>query len=289
MPVTSLRRRVVPALVIASALTASVAALPSSAAAPDCAPARAAGLSYLLDGLQTGSAVGPGVMYGIVTTVAGRPLPGPAGTAQNQLINAGANAVRTMSTAGPAQINNLRTQVEFIAVYNSYANAFMEMGADQMDAGATQFGEAIQPFDTTAHEMATIFRQNEEESRACDNTPPAKITGVTPTGRVGLAFVLGQSQKATALIKQYKMVGHSAQLGQAVYLGGIAAVTTKRFDEFRTAVAYAFPHSGTSMVTASQAFQAAATKAAQNGLTATMGAVGGRTVTETYQAYLAGA
>lgn len=281
-----IRRHLAPAVALVAVAGAYVAQ-PSRAAAA-CQPSRVAGLSYLLDGLQTGSAVGPGVLYGVVTTVAGRPLPGPAGTAQNELINAGAKAVRTMSTSGPAEIVKLRGDVEFLAVYNAYSNALMEMGADQTDAFATQFSDAIQPFDTTAHQMATIFRQNEEDESACGTTPASKVTGVTPAGRIGLAFALGQKTQAAALIKRYGFTASADQLGQAVFLGGIASVVTKQYDEFSAAVSYALPHSGTSVVTASQAFQAAATKAIQTGLTATEGAVGGRTVLETYQAYATG-
>lgn len=284
----SLRRRLVPALAVAAVTSGTVAALPSHADTPSCQPARVAGLSYLLDAFQTGSSVGPGVIYGIVETVAGRPLPGPAGQAQNELLNAGASAVRTMSTEGPAQIQKLRSDIEFLAVWNAYSNAFIEMGAEQTDAVATEFSTAIQPFDATAHQMATIMRQTETAEAPCTTTSMSTYTGTSPVGRIGLAFVQGQGKRAAALIKKYGFAADSVQLGQAVYLGGIASVATKQYDEFSTAVSYALPHSGATVVTASQAFQAAAAKAVQSGLTATEGAVGGRTVMETYRAYATG-
>lgn len=262
---------------------------PARAADPGCDPARAAGVSYMLDAFATGAGVAPGIAYGVAQTVLGTPLPGPLGSAQREILNAAAGAVRTMSTAGPTQINALRADVEFLAVYNDYANAFMEMGADQSDAFADQFADTLQPFDVTLHEFATIVRTAEEHPRPCGDARAVRAkTGASRPGQVGLAFALGDGKRASALIKRFSLAGDATGLGQAVYLGGIAAVATKRFDAFRTAVAYALPHSGTAIQVATQAFQGAATKAATSGLTATMGAVGERTVAETYQAYATG-
>lgn len=268
------------------AVSGSLFGHPARAADPGCDPARVAGVSYVLDAFATGAGVAPGIAYGVAQTVLSTPLPGPLGQAQQAVLNAGAQGVRTLSTEGPAQINALRAQVEMLAVYNDYANAFMEMGADQSDAFADQFSDVIQPFDVTIHEFATIIRAAEERSRTCGDARAVRsVTGVTPAGQVGLAFALGDGKGAASLIRRLHLVSDAGALGQAVYLGGIASVATKRFDEFRTAVAYALPHAGTPIEVASQAFQGAATKAATSGLTATMGAVGGRTVTETYQAY----
>jgi hypothetical protein len=287
---TSFARGVLPLAMVAVLAPSAIAGLsPARAQAPSCDPARVAGLSYVLDAFATGAGVAPGVAYGVAQAVLGSPLPGPLGAAQQQILNAGASAVRTMSTEGPAQINGLRADVELLAVYNDYADAFMEMGADRADAFADQFAETVQPFDVTIHEFATMVRTAEEHPQPCGASTGVRArTGVTRSGQVGLAFALGDGKRAAALIKRFGLTGSSDGLGQAVYLGGIAAVATKRFDSFRTAVAYALPHSGTPIQVATQAFRGAATKAATNGLTATMAAVGGRTVMETYQAYATG-
>jgi hypothetical protein len=259
-----------------------------SAAAPTpadaCPPAKVSGLTKTLNAFETGSAVGPGVMFGIAVTVLGQPLPGPLGDAQRQLLTAGATAVQTISTQGPAGIEQLRSAVEMFAVYNDYANLVMQAGADNVDAFSTQFGQAIQPFDLTLHQIATIIRTDEEQQTPCGT--PTVPGAATPAGQIALAFASGDGPGAAALIKQHDLQSNDAQLGDSVFLGGLASVATKGFDNFRTAVAYAFPHAGVPIPTATQAFGAAATRAVQGGLTPDEAFLGGRTVMDTYQAYL---
>jgi hypothetical protein len=254
----------------------------AAAAAPGCSAAQVTGLSKTLNSFEAGASAGPGVMFGVAEVVLSQPLPGPLGAAQTQLLQAAASGVVTISTKGPFEIEQLRYDIEELAVFDDYANAFVALGADQMDAFASEFSTVIQPFDLTLHQMAGILRAEEAQPHPCTPTVPASGT---PAGQVALAFATGDGKKAAALISSLGLTSNAAVLGQAVFLGGIASVAARSFDDFRTAVAYAFPYGGVSLGTATQAFVAAATDAVEGGLTPDEGFLGGRTVFDTYAAY----
>jgi hypothetical protein len=191
-----------------------------------------------------------------------------------------------MAKDGPAYVQASRALFEPFGVYNDYANAFVDAGATATDTFATQNGPYIQPGDTSMHQFASAMRQAKADPSSCaPSVDPAAAN--TPAGQVGLALAKGDKDGAIALLKKYNLVADAKTLGDIVFLGGIASSDANTGQIFADTVAYVFPHAGVSMADASSSFQAAATRAARQGLTPEQGAIGFRTVTETYAAYLA--
>ncbi|MGQ0629722.1 MAG: ABC transporter substrate-binding protein [Sporichthyaceae bacterium] len=266
--------------------TATGPATPRSpAAAASCDPARAVGFSHALDAVQAGTAVGPGISYGAALAALGTPLPEPFGAAQGQFLAQSGGAVEQFSDDVPAAIQDSRQQFESVAVYNDYGNAFIDAVADSLDTVATEFGPFIQPGDSSLRQVADVARDAKAANTTC--TPQSVPSGDKVVDALALAFAKGQVTKAKAIIAKNNLVTDADRLGQAVFFGGIASTEANTFDEFRTAVAGSFVEGGVSPIDAGRAFQAAATKAVTDGITFEQGAVGFRTVTETYAAYFA--
>jgi len=257
-----------------------------AAPADECGPGRATGFSYLLDGFQTGAGAGPGVFEGLVASIVGQPAPPPFGSLQQAFLAQSGTFAEKMAKDGPAYIQASRTLFEPFGVYNDYANAFVDAGATSTDAFATQNGPYLQPGDTSLHQFASAMRQAKADPSSCaPAVDPAAAS--TPAGQVGLALAKGDKDGAIALLKKYNLVADAKTLGDIVFLGGIASSDANTGQIFADTVAYVFPHAGITMANASSAFQAAATRAAEQGLTPEQGAIGFRTVTETYAAYFA--
>jgi ABC-type branched-subunit amino acid transport system substrate-binding protein len=259
--------------------------LPRPAApATDCGPGRATGFSYLLDAFQTGAGAGPGVFEGLLASIAGQAAPEPIGSFQQAfLAQSGAFAERAAKD-GPAFLQGARTYFEPFGVYNDYGNAFVDAFANSTDAFATQTGPSIQPGDTSMHQFADAARQAKADSSGCTPTVDQSVA-TTPAGLIGVALAKGDKNGAIALLTKYNLVADAKTLGDIVFLGGIAAANANTGQTFADTVAYVFPQAGISVANASSAFQAAATRATQEGLTFEQGAIGFRTVTETYAAY----
>jgi ABC-type branched-subunit amino acid transport system substrate-binding protein len=276
---------VIPAQPRPAAVPAQPASRTRSAAdATSCPPARAAGFSYLLDAFQTGSAAGPGVFYGIALAVLGTPAPAPFDQYQGQLLGQSAQFVEKFSHDTPAGIQAARTYFEPFAVYNNYGNAFIDAGASALDSSATNYGAFLQPGDTSMHQLADSFRDAEATQTPCDIV--VKSSGDAVVDALAKALANGDSAKAIALLGKNNLRSDVDRLGKAVYFAGIATADANSYDKFVSAVSTSFVDGGVSPADTGRAFQAAANTAAQNGLTPEMGAIGFRTICETYARYL---
>jgi ABC-type branched-subunit amino acid transport system substrate-binding protein len=268
---------------MASPVAAPAQPAEDAPAAPSCGYGRAVGSSYLLDALQTGSSAGPGVVYGASLALLGQPLPDPLASPQRQFLAESGNFVEQLSKEAPAKIGDSRQYLEPFGVYNDYGNAFVDAGADGLDNVAKVAGPFIKPADRTLQQLAASFRDAKVEPSTCTPTVDPSVAN-TPAGRLGLALAGGDRDAAVKLLQSMKP--DAKTLGEAVFIGGIAAANANAGQEFSDLVAYAFPKAGVTIEDATSAFQAAATKAAQDGLTAEQGAIGFRTVSQTYAAYL---
>ncbi|GAA0630343.1 hypothetical protein GCM10009547_37600 [Sporichthya brevicatena] len=137
------------------------------AAADTCPPDRVAGLSYLLDALQTGSSAGPSILYGIALAVLGTPLPEPLGQYQGQLLAESAKFAEQMSKDGPQAIQDFRSVIEPLAAYNEQANGFIDAGAEALDGIAKDYGQFIQPGDRSLQQLAASFREAKATNTPC--------------------------------------------------------------------------------------------------------------------------
>jgi ABC-type branched-subunit amino acid transport system substrate-binding protein len=261
-------------------------ATPAAPVAPDatCPPARATGWSYLLDAFQTGSAAGPGVFYGIALAALGTPLPEPLGAYQGQFLQASGSSVEKFSHDTPAAIQGLRTYFEPFAVYNDYGNAFVDLGATSMDSFAGNYGSFIQPGDTSMREFASSMRDAKATQTPCAIT--VKDSGDPVVNALAKALANGKVDEAKALLAKDNLKANTDKLGQAVFYAGVAAADANAYDGFIKATSQSFVDGGVSPMDTGKAFQAAASKAASEGLTMEQGAIGFRTICETYQRYL---
>jgi ABC-type branched-subunit amino acid transport system substrate-binding protein len=132
-----------------------------------CGPARVAGISYLLDGFQTGSGAGPGVFYGIALAVIGTPLPEPFAAYQGMFLDQGQKFADQARKDFPSAVQASRSYFEPFAAYNNYGNGFIDAGADSLDAGAKNFGPAIQPGDRSMRQLADSFRDAKVNDAPC--------------------------------------------------------------------------------------------------------------------------
>ncbi|HUR75065.1 MAG TPA: ABC transporter substrate-binding protein [Sporichthya sp.] len=254
------------------------------AAADSCGPARAAGFSYFLDAFQTGSSAGPGVLYGASLAVLGTPLPDPFATYQNQFIAEGATAVEGFSDSVPQNFQDSRSYFEPFAVYNDYGNAFIDAFADGMDTGADTFGSFIQPGDRSMREFAQSARDARATNDPCDAA--VKSTGDKVLDALATAFYKGDTAKAIALIQKNNLLTSHEALATAIIAGGIAATEANNYEPFIRSVSHAFVESGITPADTGQTFAIAARNVAPT-LTFEEGAVGFRTICETYALYLA--
>jgi ABC-type branched-subunit amino acid transport system substrate-binding protein len=262
-------------------------AAPASAARPSaedaCGPARAAGFSYFIDAFQTGASAGPGVLFGASLAVLGTPLPDPFATYQNQFIAEGATAVEGFSDSVPQGFQDARDDFEAFAVYNDYSNAFIDAFADGLDTGATTFGPFIQPGDRSMREFAQSARDAKATQEPCDVA--AKDTGDKVLNALANAFVAGDTKKAIALIQKNNLLTAHEALAKAIVAGGLAVAESNNYEPFVRSVSESFVDSGISPADTGQTFFIAANNVAST-LTFEQGAIGFRTICETYARYL---
>jgi len=141
------------------------AAGPARATNSSCPTPRVAGVSYAVDVFSTGSRVGPGIFYGLVSSVAGsQPLPGPLGEAQQTALAAGAKAVADFSAASPQYFAQFNAAIAPMAAFNPGIDAVLTAAAGSMTAAANP---AISPFDRTALQVANMVQTSEEPAPAC--------------------------------------------------------------------------------------------------------------------------
>jgi hypothetical protein len=136
-------------------------------------PKRVTGVSSVLDTMRTGDRLGPGIVYGLVLSTAGSALPtkgtfGPADPVVQQvgrqvLVTATAQGatVSMVSKAGDSGIAQTENAVQPLAVLNAPANQVIDAAAGALDTVAQTFGPQIQPFDTTAKQVAELARSVE--------------------------------------------------------------------------------------------------------------------------------
>ncbi len=254
------------------------------AAASACAPARAAGFSYFLDAFQTGSSAGPGVLFGASLAVLGTPLPDPFAEYQGQFIAQGGTAVEGFSDSVPQGFQDARDDFEAFAVYNDYSNAFIDAFANGQDTGATTFGPFIQPGDRSFREFAQSARDAKAFNEPCDVA--AAPTGDKVLDALASAFVQGDTKKAIALIQKNNLYTAHEALAKAIVAGGLAVAESNNYEPFVRSVSESFVDSGISPSDTGQTYAIAANNVASS-LTWEQGAIGFRTICETYARYLA--
>ena len=151
----------------AAAVPAGMRMASSAPATDRCPPARVAGLSYLLDALQTGSGAGPSIAYGVALAVLGTPLPEPLGQYQGQLLAESAKFVEQFSDDAPAAVHEFRTFIEPLAEYNEPANGLIDTAADTLDALAVDYGTFIQPGDRSLQQLAALILDAKATNSPC--------------------------------------------------------------------------------------------------------------------------
>jgi hypothetical protein len=157
-------------VVLAGAALAAAAATFVGPAQADQQPKRVTGVSSVLDTMRTGDHLGPGIVYGLALSTAGNALPakgtfGPADpvvqqVGQQVLTTAAAqgDTVTMVSQAGDSGIAQVQNAVQPLAVLNAPANQVIDATAGVIDTVAQTFGPQIQPFDTTAKQVAGLAR-----------------------------------------------------------------------------------------------------------------------------------
>ncbi len=278
-----------PAIIGVTPARARVAtAAPAGAARPAaesaCGPARAAGFSYFLDAFQTGSSAGPGVLFGASLAVLGIPLPEPFAQYQNQFIAEGATAVEGFSDSVPQTFQDSRSFFEAFAVYNDYSNAFIDAFVNGLDTSATSFGPFIQPGDRSLQELAQSARDAQAVNEPCDVA--IKSTGDKVLDSLATAFVKGETAKAISLIQKNNLQKAHARVAKAILAGGVAVSESNNYEPFVRSVSNSFVDAGMSPADTGEIFRLAATEVAPT-LTMEQGAIGFRTICETYALYLA--
>lgn len=140
----------------------------SAATAADEDPARVTVISSLLDVFATGSAAGPGVLNGLASTVIYLvDLPDPGSELQAGVASAVTETNAQIAERGGAGVEAFRDGVAGGACANGPLNQVIGAIADQFDVFASDFGEAIEPFDLTAAESAKLLRGLQEQEQGC--------------------------------------------------------------------------------------------------------------------------
>jgi hypothetical protein len=106
--------------------------------------------------------------------------------------------------------------------------------------------------------------------------------------RIADALIHGDGGQAAHLVREERYANDTHTLGEIVFRGGVRSTKTESETEFEDATATMLTQGGVSMAGSGQAFQVAATKAAQQGLTPDEARVGAETVAKTYKAYAVG-
>jgi ABC-type branched-subunit amino acid transport system substrate-binding protein len=144
---------------------------------PGCPPARVVGLSYLLDVLETGSAAGPSIAFGVALAALGVSTPEPIAEYQRQVITQSAALVEKMGKDGPAAIRQGRVYIEPLAAYNEAPNNLFGALADALDSTADDVGPFIQPGDRSIQELTPVLRGVMADSPAACGPNSANPTG----------------------------------------------------------------------------------------------------------------
>ncbi|HVE24113.1 MAG TPA: hypothetical protein VNC22_01855, partial [Sporichthya sp.] len=201
-----------------------------------------------------------------------------------QFIGQGGTFVEQAAKDGPAFFQQMRNYAEPFAVYNDYANTFIETGAKSFDSFADQFGAFIQPGDTSMRQFADSMRDAEVNGQApCD--AQAASVGDKVLDQLAAAFVRGDTKKAIALIQKNNLYTNHEGLAKAIVAAGLAVAESNDYEPFIRSVSESFVDSGISPMDTGQTFGTAAANVAST-LTFEQGAIGFRTICETYQRYL---
>jgi len=136
-------------------------------------PKQVTGVSQVLDTMRTGNQLGPPDAYALAMSTAGSAIPpkgtfGPADPAvqqatQQAVLAAGGqgDTAAKVTAAGDSGLAQTQTAVQPLAVINAPANEGIDAVAGTIDTAATTFGPQIQPFDTTAKQVAQLARSME--------------------------------------------------------------------------------------------------------------------------------
>lgn len=112
-------------------------------------------------------------------------------------------------------------------------------------------------------------------------------TDAESTVAIATAMADGDDVGTARLIASSGFATRPDALGHTIYEGGLLAVARGTGDQYREAVAYGFTRGGVSLADATRTFRAAATEVVLSGLTVDQALVGGPTVVQTYEAYVA--
>jgi hypothetical protein len=216
--------------------------------------------------------------------VLGTPLPEPFAQYQNQFIGQGGTFVEQAAKDGPAAFQEMRNYFEPFAVYNDYANTFIETGAKSFDSFADQFGSFIQPGDSSMHQFAGSMRDAEAGEQApCDVAPTT--VGDKVLDSLAAAYVKGDTKKAIAILQKNRLLTDYDAVAKAIVAAGVAVANSNDYEPFIRSVSQSFVESGIAPADAGRIFAVAGSNAAAQGLTFEEGAIGFRTICETYALY----
>ncbi|KAA9160528.1 hypothetical protein FPZ12_016985 [Amycolatopsis acidicola] len=114
---------------------------------------------------------------------------------------------------------------------------------------------------------------------------PANAATTDPGTQVAESLAAGDGEAAAAAIQAQRLDTKPAELGHIIVEGGHIAVSAHTGDQFRDAVAYAFPHGGVSLSQALVTFGLAGKEVVTTGVTPDEALVGGETIAQTVEAY----
>jgi hypothetical protein len=122
-------------------------------------------LSPLLGVMQTGAAVGPGIVSGVaVTGVSSIPI--PAATS-SQIDNTIVQIAGEMAQYGPPALQQVQQEIAPLACLNQPINAGVTAFANATDTITNELATAIDPLNVTLQQVATLGQSFEEPAVSC--------------------------------------------------------------------------------------------------------------------------
>jgi hypothetical protein len=112
---------------------------------------RVAGVSYLLDILESVSKVSPGIANGAAATVLGAALQGLPAPVQETVASGSAKLAEQLSTDVPRTIGDVRRIAAHLSIANPEVNQALSLAAAALSGIATP---AISPLDQTARQLS---------------------------------------------------------------------------------------------------------------------------------------
>jgi hypothetical protein len=132
-------------------------------------PPNVTGLTFVLNQMDTGQKIGLPEVYGLFVSVVNAVLPNPqtapslAAISQtvNQLLALPGPAIAQMPSYGTQFLATLKQAAAPLAAFNGPANQVIDAVVAVMKNSATLLAPALQPFDTTITELASLVAESE--------------------------------------------------------------------------------------------------------------------------------